>query len=273
MEAGILWRDMGVRAAVGGVVETRRLWAALERDEIEVHLQSEVWLEDGRHFGFEAKPRMRGDGDLIEAERFLPAAERTAVGLPLARRLVERACLELDARERAGSNALVSVAPTGLGEAGIYESVTGALAAAGSAPSRLCLEVPADSALIQLENAREAWSALRELGVRFAIDGCGGNGSGAEVGALPLGPMASFPFDYVRVDRSLIRAASRSARARRMVATIARAAADLDAIPVADGIETNAEAIAAFHLGCRIAQGPRFGLPMPPRSVPASSYS
>jgi EAL domain-containing protein (putative c-di-GMP-specific phosphodiesterase class I) len=77
--------------------------------------------------------------------------------------------------------------------------------------------------------------------------------------------MVSFPFDYFRVDRSLIRAVSRSAKARRMVASIARTARELDAIPVAGGIETNAEAIAAFGLGCRIAQGPRFGLPLPPR--------
>jgi EAL domain-containing protein (putative c-di-GMP-specific phosphodiesterase class I) len=252
-------------------VETRELWAALERDEVEVHLQSEVWLEDGRHFGFEAQPRMRLAGELLGPERFLAAAEHTAVGLPLAQRLVERACCELEARDSRRPDALVSVAPTGLGESGIYDAVTAALAASGSAPGRLCLEVSADAPFEQLAPAREAWKALRELGVRFAIDGCGrGAADNGDVGALPLGAMAAFPFDYVRVDSSLIRAVSRSAKARRMVATIARTAADLEAIPVADGISTNAEAIAAFGLGCRIAQGPRFGLPLPPRSVTRS---
>ena len=255
-------------------METRDLWAALERGEIEVHLQSEVWLEDGRHFGFEAKPRMRAGEELYGGERFVPGAEHTAVSLPLARSLIEGACRELEARDRGRPDALVSVSPSGLGEPGIYETVAAALATSGSMPSRLCLEVPAGAALSQLETAGHAWHALRELGVRFAINGCGGaNGGGDEIGALPLDPMASFQFDYVRVDRSLIRAVSRSAKARRMVATIARAATDLDAIPVADGIETNTEAIAAFGLGCRIAQGPRFGLPLPPRAMAASGYS
>jgi EAL domain-containing protein (putative c-di-GMP-specific phosphodiesterase class I) len=274
MNAGIA-RNGGTIArggGVGGTVETRELWAALERNEVEVHLQSEVWLEDGRHFGFEAKARMRSADRLLEAARFVPGAEHTAVSLPLARRLVEGACLELAARGRGRPDALVSVAPSGLGEPEIYGAVTSALAATGSAPGRLCLEVPAHAAIDQLETAGDAWRALRDLGVRFAINGCGGgrggNGDGnGESGALPLGPMVSFPFDYVRVDRSLIRAVSRSAKARRMVATIARTAAELDAIPVADGIETNTEAIAAFGLGCKIAQGPRFGLPLPPRSA------
>jgi EAL domain-containing protein (putative c-di-GMP-specific phosphodiesterase class I) len=251
----------------GGAVEAREIWNALERDEVEVHLQSEVWLEDGRHFGFEALPRMRHSSGLIGPERFVPSAEHTAVGLPLARRLVERALLELEARDGMRPDAVVSIAPSGLSEPAVYETVTGALAATGSEPSRLCLEVPSHLPFDDLEGAREAWSALRRLGVRFALDRCGaGAGNGDDVQALPLGPMALFPFDYVRVDRSLIRATSRSARARRLVATIARTARQLEAIPVADGIETNTEALAAYGLGCRVAQGPRFGDPLPPRA-------
>jgi EAL domain-containing protein (putative c-di-GMP-specific phosphodiesterase class I) len=246
-------------------VETRQLWAALEHDDVEIHLQSEVWLEDGRHFGFEAQPRMRLGNELLGPARFLPAAEHTAVGLPLAQRLIERACRELEARDSRRPDALVSVAPTGLDDAGIYDAVTAALAAAGSAPGRLCIEISADAPFAELDEAREAWRALRDLGVRFALDGCGGGAAaGGDVGALPLGAMAAFPFDYVRVDRSLIRAVSRSAKARRMVATIASTAAGLEAITVARGIATNTEAIAAFGLGCRIAQGPRFGAPLPP---------
>ena len=255
-------------------METRQLWAALERDEVEVHLQSEVWLEDGRHFGFEAQPRMRLGAELLGPERFLGAAEHTAVGLPLAQRLVERACQELEARDAGRPEALVSVAPTGLGESGIYDAVAAGLAAARSAPSRLCIEVSADAPFEELEHARDAWRALRDLGVRFAIDGCGrGAADNGGVDALPLGAMAAFPFDYVRVDRSLVRAVSQSAKARRMIATIARTAADLEAIPVAHGIETNTEAIAVFGLGCRIAQGPRFGLPLPPRAAQGATRS
>lgn len=249
-------------------MEPREVWEALERDEVEVHLQSKVWLEDGRHFGYEALPRLRHASGLIAAERFLPFAERTAVGLPLAQRLVERACAELEVRDGMRPDAIVSVAPSGLGEPGIYDAVTRALAAVGSPASRLCLEVPATVPFAELEAGREAWSALRRLGVRFALDGCGsGAGNGEDVGALPLGAMAMFPFDYVRVDRGLIRAVGRSAKARRLVATIARTAAQLEAIPVADGIETNTDALAAYGLGCRVAQGPRFGGPLPPRVV------
>ena len=251
----------------GGAVEAREIWNALERDEIEVHLQSEVWLEDGRHFGFEALPRLRHPEGLIGPERFLPYAEHTAVSLPLARRLVERACQELEDRDGMRPEAVVSIAPSGLGEPAIFETVTGAIAAAGSDPSRVCIEVPSHLPFEELEGAREAWSELRRLGIRFALDRCGaGAGNGDDVHALPLGPMALFPFDYVRVDRSLIRATSRSAKARRLVATIARTAWQLEAIPVADGIETNTEALAAYGLGCRVAQGPRFGDPLPPRA-------
>jgi EAL domain-containing protein (putative c-di-GMP-specific phosphodiesterase class I) len=267
MEAGIANESRAGSAEGTGVLEAPAIADALARGQVEVHLQSEVWLEDGRHFGFEALPRMCHGDELVGAERFVPRAEHTAVSLPLARRLVELACRELEARDGMRPEAVVSVAPSGLGEPGIYETVTGALAAAGSDPGRLCLEVPAHLPFEELESAREAWGELRRLGVRFALDRCGaGAADGASVGAVPLGPMAAFPFDFVRVDRSLIRATSHSASARRMIATIARTARELAAVPVADGIETNTEALAAFGLGCRVAQGPRFGDPLPPRA-------
>lgn len=255
------------QAKSGVAMSARELWLALEQDQIEVHLQSEVWLEDGKHFGFEALPHWRHPSSgLIDGRHFLPTAERTSISLPLARRLVERACQELEGRDGKRPDALVSVAPTGLSEPGIYETVRDALAATGAAPQRLCLEVPSTLPIEELEPAREAWSELRRLGVRFALDHCGrGAGDGSDIGALPLGALAVFQFDYVRVDRALIHAVSRSSKARRLVATIARTAAALEAIPVAEGIETNMEAIAAFGLGCQVAQGPRFGGPLPPR--------
>lgn len=248
-------------------MNTRELWLALEQDQIEVHLQSEVWLEDGRHFGFEALPRLRHPNGLIAAEDFLPHAERTSLALPLARRLVERACQELEGRDRARPDALVSIAPTGLGEPSIGETVAGALAATGTSPGRLCLAVSSRLPAAELEAARDAWGELRQLGVRFALDHCGA-GVSSEDETMPLEALAVFPFDYVRVDSSLIRAVSRSSRARRLIATIARAATELEAIPVADGIQTNTEAIAAYEMGCQVAQGPRFGSPLPPRFAP-----
>jgi len=252
-------------------MSARELWDALERDQIEVHLQSEVWLEDGRHFGFEALPRWRHPtAGLISGEDFMPSAERTSISLPLARRLVERACQELEGRDGMRPDALVSVAPTGLSESGIYGAVTSALDATGTAPGRLCLEVPSLLSPEQLNGAREAWSELRRHGVRFALDRCGaGAENGLESDAVPHDLLAAFQFDYVRLDRALVQAVSRSAQARRLVAAIARSASEAEAITVADGIETNTEVIAAYGLGCRVAQGPRFGSPSPPRFAPA----
>ena len=249
-------------------METRQLWAALERDEVEVHLQSEVWLEDGRHFGFEAQPRMLLAGELLGPERFLPPPSTRRSACPLPSASSSAPARSSRSATRSAPTPWSASPPPASPRPGSTTPSPPRFRPPGSTPSRLCIEVSADAPFDQLGPARDAWRELRDLGVRFAIDGCGrGAADNGDVGALPIGAMASFPFDYVRVDSSLIRAVSRSAKARRLVATIARTAADLEAIPVADGIETNTEAIAAFGLGCRVAQGPRFGLPLPPRAA------
>ncbi|MGI8460434.1 MAG: EAL domain-containing protein [Solirubrobacterales bacterium] len=239
---------------------TAELWAGLESDELEIHLQSEVWLEDGSHFGYEAQPRWtHPKGKTIDGPQLLGQVENTALALPVARRLVERACEELESRDHNRPDASVSIALPALEDPRIAETVSAALAATETRPGRLCLEVSARRPIESFDAARESWFELHEAGVGFALEGCGSE-------TLPIGPLAVFPFDFVRLDASLIRAVSHSAQARRMVATIARAAAEREAITVADGIETNTETIAAFELGCRVAQGPRFGRPLPPRT-------
>ena len=185
-------------------MNTRELWDALERDQIEVHLQSEVWLEDGRHFGFEALPRLAAPRppDSITAKTSCRTPSGRRISLPLARRLVERACQELEGRDGMRPDALVSVAPTGLGEPGIYETVTSApstatgTAAEPALPGGLVAARPIEQldgcprglvgAAPPSASASRSITAARALRTRSSAD------------AMPLGLLALFPFDYVR---------------------------------------------------------------------------
>lgn len=262
-----MMRQRAVAATSGSAFEG--IAGALERGEIEVRTQPEVWLEDGRNFGFQATAHWRRPSEgPLPSERFLPAVEGTPLSLPLARRILEASLGELERRDEAGlaRSAVLSVAPGGLDQPGIRDAVVGALDETGIEPGRLCLLVPTGRTAEQFEASAGELGALRELGVRLGLSDCGaGFAPERRVASIPLGLIGGVPVDYMRLDPSLVRCLAGSASARRLAATIAATAAELDAVPVADGIETNTDVIAAFGLGCKLGQGPRFGAPMPPR--------
>jgi EAL domain-containing protein (putative c-di-GMP-specific phosphodiesterase class I) len=72
------------------------------------------------------------------------------------------------------------------------------------------------------------------------------------------------PVDVLKIDQEFIRDVDRDVRLAGMVRAMIQVAQSLNMIPLAEGIETEAEYIFLQSNGCRLAQGFWFAHPIPP---------
>jgi EAL domain-containing protein (putative c-di-GMP-specific phosphodiesterase class I) len=153
----------------------------------------------------------------------------------------------------------VNVSGRQLTAGGFEELVCAVLDETGLPASLLGIEVT-ETALVEVgaagDRARHELQALRGRGVRIAIDDFG-------TGFSSLGQLRQFPVDMIKVDRSFVEGAERSARDAAITANLVSLAHALGLVAIAEGIESGAQLDSMRRLGCDHAQGYLFARPMP----------
>jgi diguanylate cyclase (GGDEF)-like protein len=89
-------------------------------------------------------------------------------------------------------------------------------------------------------------------------------------GHSSLSYLQRFPFDTIKIDQSFVRTTSRGTRPVILKSIIAMAH-DLGMDVVAEGVETDSDAVELYQLGCEYAQGFAFGEPMDAERLEAAS--
>ena len=118
------------------------------------------------------------------------------------------------------------------------------------------LELSHDSLLHVVDQHRAALFALRDMGVRVAIDNLGD-------GVLDTTKLLRCPADTLKIDRSLIAQVASDDSARRLVAHICELGTRFQLRVVAVGVETEAQRDALIECGCTVAQGYFYSAPVP----------
>jgi diguanylate cyclase len=242
------------------------LEAAVECDEFILHYQPIIDLASGRIVGAEALLRWnhptRG---LVGPAEFMPLAESSGLIVPLGRWILREACstaagwpLRADGRRPTIS---VNLAASQLLEPGLVDDVARILAETGLAARWLTLEVT-ESALVDLEPARDALRRLRDLGVQLALDDFG-------TGYSALSYLAELPFDLVKIDQSFVANIGNGERVDSLLAGIIGLCDALELTTVAEGIEESAQLRRLTAMGCRIGQGYLFARPVPSAELDA----
>lgn len=127
-------------------------------------------------------------------------------------------------------------------------------------PPTLVIEVH-ETAVMEIERMRELAARLATLGVEFAYDDFG-------AGASRLNELGEVPPHYVKFDMGLIRGLHLAAPSKRKtVADLVRLVRGLDAVPLAEGVEEEAEAAVCRDMGFELIQGYLTGRPVPVTSL------
>jgi len=235
------------------------LHQALQRDEFEVHYQPQIDLATRAMIGVEALLRWHHPKHgLILPDHFIPLAEDTGLILPIGVWVLEQACKQATAWQRAGLPEFrmsVNLSPVQFRDPWLAAQVRRVLEQSGLAPDYLELEIT-ERALMEDTDANLATlGELKQLGVKISIDDFG-------VGHSSLSYLRRFAFDQIKLDRSFVAALEHDPSAAAIVRATLSLGHSLGLDAVAEGVES-AEQLALLDAeGCRLAQGYYFSPPV-----------
>lgn len=258
------------RGAPARLSNENDLRRALRDGELVVHYQPQFRLDSGAMVGVEALVRWdhphRG---MLAPEDFLPAVERGRLHAELSRLVLHTACRDAAGwRDQAPETPItvaVNLSAPELGDLRLPGMISDALAASGLPSGALCLEITEQTALLEAGQATTTLRDLKALGVKIAMDDFG-------TGYSALAHARRFPIDYLKIDRSFVRAVDSNPEDAAVVSAIVGLADGLGLDVIVEGVETRRHREVLLGLGCRTGQGYLWSRAVPAARIAALLY-
>ena len=239
--------------------------AAVERLEVEVHLRGvadrgelvvhyqPIYETGSREVrAVEALVRWQHpERGLLGPGSFIPLAEASGRIDEIGNHVLEESLRQVRRWEHhlggAAPAVNVNLSPHQLLNRRLPERVRAHLEQSGVRPDRLILEITENALMADPEMATTNLHRLRQIGVRLAVDDFG-------TGYSSLSHFEKFPIDFLKIDGSfvnnmLIRPESS------IVEAVIQLSHTLGLIPIAEGVESEAQLAALRSYGCDLAQG------------------
>jgi diguanylate cyclase (GGDEF)-like protein len=239
---------------------------AIEQQEFVLHYQPRVRADNGEVVSVEALVRWQHpQRGLLPPGAFIEQAEAGGLINALGSLVLSAACRQAAAWQQQGlglHRVSVNVSPQQLQSGQLPEQVRRKLARHGLPASALELEVT-ESLLVQNgDSARQQLVALREMGVCIALDDFG-------TGYSSMAMLRQLPIDVMKIDRAFVSDLDSDDSALAIARAIVSLASTLGLRVVAEGVETEGQAVQLRRLGCQELQGYLFARPMPAAALQA----
>ena len=240
-------------------VEHRRaieldLRTAIETNMLCLHYQPIISCHSGEIVGLEALLRWRHPlhGEMSPAD-FIPIAENAGLLPSLGEWVLSHAMA--DWKRWPHLEISVNLSPVQFRHVDLEATLRKLIAEYGVEPSRFVLEITEGVLLEATEHTNSILDALRSIGFKTALDDFG-------TGYSSLAYLCNFKFDKIKIDRSFVGRIARIDISRTIVQSVVTIGRGLGMDIVAEGVETEFEAIIMTKLGCTELQGYYFSKPV-----------
>lgn len=237
---------------------------ALRRDELELHYQPRLDLDDGHIVGLEALVRWRhGERGLLPPSEFVPLAEQSGLIVPLGYWVISRALRDMqDLRERGlpPLHMAVNLSFRQFQDSQLLSTLSRLIAERGVEAQWLEFELTETAVMRRSDLVKQTMDALGRLGVRFSLDDFG-------TGFSSFVHLNSLPIALLKIDKSFVGGMEEREENRKLVHAMINLAHNLNLEVVAEGVETPEQLALLRLFGCDQAQGYLISKPLPLREL------
>lgn len=225
---------------------------ALRRDELELHYQPRLDLEEGRIVGLEALVRWRhAERGLLPPSEFVPLAEQSGLIVPLGYWVISRALRDMQILRERGLTPLhmaVNLSFRQFQDSQLLATLSRLIVQHGVDARWLEFELTETAVMRRNDLVKQTMDALGRLGVRFSLDDFG-------TGFSSFVHLNSLPIALLKVDRSFVGGMEEREENRKLVHAMINLAHNLHLEVVAEGVETEEQLDLLRSFGCDQVQG------------------
>ncbi|MEA2783535.1 MAG: diguanylate cyclase [Rhodospirillaceae bacterium] len=230
---------------------------AINNDQIVPYFQPIMDLRTGLVVCYEVLARWpHAERGLIQPGQFIKMATDTGLIGALTMNVLRRACGELTMRCPGTPRIAINIAPLQLRDATLPQNLLKVLSDCGISPHRLEIEITEEAIVSDIVLAKTILTSLKNCGVRIVLDDFG-------IGYSSLQNLSEMPFDALKIDQFFVMSMNDRKESLTIVKTILQLAKTLNLEVVAEGIETEEQALSLLMLGCEQGQGFYLGRPSP----------
>jgi diguanylate cyclase (GGDEF)-like protein len=233
---------------------------ALRRDELELHYQPRLNLEDGQIVGLEALVRWRHtERGLLPPSEFVPLAEQSGLIVPLGYWVISRALRDMQALRERGLPALhmaINLSFRQFQDSQLLSTLSRLIAERGVEAQWLEFELTETAVMRRSDLVKQTMDALGRLGVRFSLDDFG-------TGFSSFVHLNSLPIALLKIDKSFVGGMEQREENRKLVHAMINLAHNLNLEVVAEGVETPEQLSLLRGFGCNQVQGYLISKPLP----------
>lgn len=246
-----------VRAPLADLRLRRRLRRALRSGEIEVHYQPIIRLADDRCVGAEALMRWHHPrAGMVEPDAFIPLVERGGCIIDLTRHVMRRVASDLPAMSAVFPDVRISI---NLAAVHLQASVLGDDVVRIFTESGLTRHIVFEATERQLitdeVSAEESIRHLHQAGIRVYLDDFG-------TGHSSLAYLQRFPVDGIKIPQRFVSDIGTDAPQRSVIDAIIHLGQGLDLAMIAEGVETEEQAVYLKDAAVGYGQGFYWAAPL-----------
>jgi diguanylate cyclase (GGDEF)-like protein/PAS domain S-box-containing protein len=257
------------------IMETN-LRKALEKKEFHLNYQPIIDLKTNAIIGVEALLRWNHpELGYIAPNDFIPVAEETGLIVPIGKWVLENACKQNKVFKKQFNienfKIAVNLSVRQLKDPSFIDEVKNIVEVTGINPGNLELEIT-ESIMQNLEESTLILNELKNLKINISLDDFG-------TGYSSLSVLRHLPIDTIKIDKSFVDDLCDSIDDTTIVKSIIDMSHSLGFNVVAEGIETEVQAVKLVEKGCNYGQGYLFSKPLSPydlgqllANIPISTY-